>query len=60
MKQIELGTVTLFLSEETAAAYEREMAEAAAEAAAWEALRRMDPRDPLYSDVYKDVHGVRP
>lgn len=23
-------------------------------------LRNLDPSDPIYSDVYKDVYGVRP
>lgn len=60
MKKYEFGSVTVYLTAATAAAYEREMAEAAVEAAAWEALRRMDPHDPLYSDLYKDLHGFRP
>lgn len=40
---------------ERAAAEEREW-----EAATLEALRTMDHDDPCYSDLYKDLYGVRP
>lgn len=59
--------VTLTATLSTIAAYEAELAAIEAErreaqhlADLLEVLRSMDRSDPLYSDLYKDIYGVRP
>lgn len=60
--------VTLTATQPTIDAYLAEVAEAEAERLAFEEEMKLlrwlaDPAnrtDPLYSDIYKDVHGVRP
>jgi len=60
--------VTLTATQSTIDAYLAEVAKAEAERLAFEEERKIlrwlaDPAnraDPLYSDIYKDVHGFRP
>ena len=52
----------LFMAEceAEAAALEASIIEAARLDELWKELQTMDRNDPLYSDLYKDVYGVRP
>ena len=61
MKTITIAEgITLTATQHTIDAYEREKREAEAEAELIHWLATGDPHDECYSDVYKDVYGVRP
>jgi len=60
MTTIIISGVTLTLTATTAATLRAEIREAEIEAQLQEALRTMKPGDPDYSDIYKEVYGVRP
>lgn len=59
--------ITLTATQSTIDAYEAELAAIEAERREaqqlyelWQVLQTMERSDPLYSDLYKDVYGVRP
>lgn len=52
--------ITLTATQSTIDAYEAECKAIEAERAAMEYLLHGDPTDEVYSDIYKDVYGVRP
>ena len=61
MKRIEIAEgITLTATQSTIDAYEREKRAAEAEAELIQWLATTDPHTEGYSDVYKDVYGVRP
>ena len=60
MTTIIISGVTLTLTATTAETLRREIAEDRAERELYEVLRAMKPGDPNYSDIYKEVYGVRP
>lgn len=59
--------ITLTATQSTIDAYKAELAAIEAERREaqqlyelWQVLQTMERSDPLYSDLYKDVYGVRP
>ena len=61
MKSIVIAAgITLTATAATIAAYEAECKAIKAEREAREWLNSHKPGDPDYSDIYKDVYGVRP
>lgn len=60
MKTIVISGVTLVLSNRTLSALRREQEEDRRELELRLSLLAMDGSDPEYSDIYKDLYGVRP
>lgn len=55
-----IAGVTATLTDRAARAYERELREEQAHRELLQWLAAHDKSDELYSDIYKDVYGVRP
>ena len=60
MKTIVISGVTLVLSDRTLSTLRREQEEDRRELELRLSLLAMDGSDPEYSDIYKDLYGVRP